>query len=127
VGDPLARKLHHQLSGLVVVGGQELPGYPDARVAHHRGAADRGIVEEVVGELVVQVAGSARGLVVGIAVEFGRHQPAGGVNTPNWLPAVSARWPNVGAPGRGSRCLLSTEPPSCSASAQVASTSATRM
>ena len=57
LGDPLARQLHDQTAGLVVVGRQEPSGQPHTGVAHHRGPADGRVVEQVVGELVVEVAG----------------------------------------------------------------------
>ena len=79
LGHPLAGQLHHQAAGLDVVRRQEPPGQPHARVPHHRGPAHGRVVEQVVGQLVVE----APGVVV--------HQSAGGVKTPNWLPDGSRR------------------------------------
>src|SRR5262245_18172725 len=73
--------------------GHELAGETDARMNHDRAVAARGVVEQVVGELFVELlrsvpaGGGRRGRAVG-----GSGHAAGGVKTPNWLPAGSRRY-----------------------------------
>jgi len=57
LGDALTREFQHEGADLVVVRREELAGEAYARVSHprvshHRRPPDRGVVEEVVGELV---------------------------------------------------------------------------
>ena len=110
-----ARQFDDERLGPRIERGEEAARPADAGVAHHRRPTDCRVVQQVVGQLVVQRRAASR-----------PPSHAGGVKTPKRLPTGSNRYANTG-PAAGSSSLPTILPPSRSAASQVAATLVTAM